>query len=258
MSKDNSSSPTISIYSLMAQCVMGAMEGRKVVTCDIPGAFLQSDWPKDDDCYIKFEGMMVEMLCKIDPTYKSKVLYAKDGRRRFLYGKLEKSVYWTILGAILFYNNLSKQLEDWGFEKNPYDELTWNKTVDGENLTVQAHVDNLITMHADQRVLDNFIAALNSKFGKEKKLEETKGLVHDYLGLTIDFSLPGKVVFSMFDYLEDIVVETPLDLKMGPRHKTPASGKLFNVNKNSPLFCQEKAELFHWLVARLLFASKRA
>ena len=91
----------------MAQCVMGAMEGRKVVTCDIPGALLQSYLPEDDDCYIKFKGMMVEMLCEIDLTYKSKVLYAKDGQRRFLYGKLEKAVYGTILGAILFYNRLS-------------------------------------------------------------------------------------------------------------------------------------------------------
>ena len=45
----------------------------------------------------------------------------------------------------------------------------------------------------------------------------------------------------MFDYLEDIVVEAPLDLKMGPQHKTPASGKLFNVDKNSPLLCKKKA-----------------
>ena len=110
---------------------------------------------------------MVEMLCEIDPTYKSKVLYAKDGQRRFLYGKLEKAVYGTILGAIIFYNKLSKQLEDWGFENNAYDECTWNKTVDGEQLTVQAHVDDLIATHVDQQVLDNFIAALNSKFGKE-------------------------------------------------------------------------------------------
>ena len=238
VSKDDSSSPMVSIYVLMAQCVMGAMEGRKVVTCNIPGAFLQSDWPEDNDCYIKFEGMMVEMLCEIDPTYKNKVLYTKDGQRKFLYGKLEIAVHGTILGAIFFYNKLSKQLEDWVFEKNDYDECTWNKSVDGEQLMVQAHVDDLIASHMDQRVLDNFIAALNSKFGKEKKLEETKGLVHEYLGLTIDFLLPGKVVFSMFDYLEDIVVEAPLDLKMGPRHKTPASGKLFSVDKNSNPLCK--------------------
>ena len=69
--------------------------------------------------------------------------------------------------------------------------------------------------------------------------------------------MPGNVVFSMFDYLEDIIVEVPLDLKMGPKHKTPASGNLFHIDNTSPLLSMEKAELFHWLVARLLFASKR-
>ena len=63
-------------------------------------------------------------------------------------------------------------------------------------------MDDLIVSHMDQRVLDNFIEALNTKFRKEKKVEVTKGLVHDYLGLMIDFFVPGKVVFSMFDYLE--------------------------------------------------------
>ena len=43
VSKDDSSLPTVSIYALMAQCIMDAMEGQKVVTCDILGAFLQSD-----------------------------------------------------------------------------------------------------------------------------------------------------------------------------------------------------------------------
>ena len=41
--KDNSSSPTMFIYALMAQWVMSAIEEQKVVTCDIPGSFIQSD-----------------------------------------------------------------------------------------------------------------------------------------------------------------------------------------------------------------------
>ena len=107
VSKDNSSSSTVAIYKLMAQLVMSTIEERKVVTCDIAGAFLQSDWPDDNDYYIKFEGMMVGMLCEIDPSYKSKVLYTKDGQRKYSYGKLEKTVYRTILCAILFYKKLS-------------------------------------------------------------------------------------------------------------------------------------------------------
>ena len=114
-----------------------------------------------------------------------------------------KAVYGTILGAILFYKKLSKQLEYWGFEKNHYNECTWNEMVDGKQLTVQAYVDNLVASHKDQCVLDNFIKELNEVFGKEKKLEETKCDVHEYPGLTIDFSMPGNVVFSMFNYLGD-------------------------------------------------------
>jgi hypothetical protein len=37
ISKDKSSSPTVSIYALMTSCLMDAIEGRKVATCDIPG-----------------------------------------------------------------------------------------------------------------------------------------------------------------------------------------------------------------------------
>ena len=93
LSKDNLSLPMVSIYTLMAQCVMSAMEEQKFVTCDILGAFLQSDWPDDDDdFYIKFEGMMVKMLCKINPSYKRKVLYTRDNQRKFLNDKLEESV----------------------------------------------------------------------------------------------------------------------------------------------------------------------
>ena len=52
---------------------------QKVVACDISRVFLQSDWPADNDCYIKFKGMMVKVLYEIYPSYKSKVLYNKDG-----------------------------------------------------------------------------------------------------------------------------------------------------------------------------------
>jgi hypothetical protein len=46
--EDKSSSPTVSIYALMASCLMDAIDDRKVVTFDIPGAFLQADWPADN------------------------------------------------------------------------------------------------------------------------------------------------------------------------------------------------------------------
>jgi predicted SAM-dependent methyltransferase len=62
ITKDELSSPAVSIYAMMASCLMDAIDDRKVVTCDIHGAFLQVDWPADQDCYLKFNNVMVDMI----------------------------------------------------------------------------------------------------------------------------------------------------------------------------------------------------
>ena len=48
ITKEESSSPTVSLYALMGSCVMDAMEEHNVITIDIPGAFLQGEWPQDE------------------------------------------------------------------------------------------------------------------------------------------------------------------------------------------------------------------
>ena len=50
----------------MGSCLMDTMDGKKVTTVDIPGAFLQGDWPQDEHPgYIMFEGIMVDMIYKL-------------------------------------------------------------------------------------------------------------------------------------------------------------------------------------------------
>ena len=72
--------------------------------------------------------------------------------------------------------------------------------INGEQLTVQFHVDDLKASHIDQKVLDRFLDDLREEFGQEIELNETKGVIHDYLRMTIDYSLPNKVAFTMFDF----------------------------------------------------------
>ena len=50
--------------------MIDAIEGRIVITCDIPSAFLQVDYPKGEDCYMRFEGVMVDIIYEINPEYK--------------------------------------------------------------------------------------------------------------------------------------------------------------------------------------------
>ena len=53
-----------------------------------------------------------------------------------MFGKLDKAVYDTLLGAILFYEKLAVQLHKWGYIMNPYDACTFNKMVNGKQITV--------------------------------------------------------------------------------------------------------------------------
>jgi hypothetical protein len=76
ISKEESSSPTVSIYALFGSCVIDALDERSVITIDIPGAFLQGIWPQDQHPgYLKFEGVMVDMLCQIKPSYQEYIIY---------------------------------------------------------------------------------------------------------------------------------------------------------------------------------------
>ena len=208
---------------------------------------------------IHFKTLIVKMICDINPEYKQHMVYTNNGRQQHLYAKVKKAVYGTLMGAILFYNKLSNQLEDWGFEKSPYDECTFNKIVDGEQLTIQYHIGNCIILCKHKYVVDQFLNQLSGTFGVEKELSITTGNVCDYLGMTIDFSLPGRVVFTMFGYLEDIILEAPADMRQqGDKDiPTPAIKGIFDVDKISKPLDPATSDLFHRLVAQLLFAFKR-
>ena len=65
------------------------------------GAFLQANWSDDNNCYLKFKGLAVKMICKFDLSYKKYVLTSNATEKKRLYEKLTKAVYGTFLGAIL-------------------------------------------------------------------------------------------------------------------------------------------------------------
>jgi hypothetical protein len=97
------------------------------------------------------------------------------------------------------------------------------------NAQILWHVDDLKISHIDPSVVTSIIKLLESEFGKEAPLTKTRGKVHEYLGMTIDFSLPEKVKFIMLDYMKGMLDELPAD--MDGTVITPASSHLFDVNQ---------------------------
>ena len=98
--------------------------------------------------------------------------------------------------------------------------------------------------HKEQSVQEGFLGNLRSEFGLEDELTENTGLVHEYLGITIDYSIAGKVVFTMFDYLEDVIVEAADDLKNSHSYY-PGNDQLMKVDYDSPSLSPKDAKLFH-------------
>jgi hypothetical protein len=135
--------------------------------------------------------------------------------KEVIYVELTKALYGTMQAALLFWENLSLFLvNELGFELNKYDQCVANKMqmINGKQCTIIWHVDDLKMSHVSSAVLDHIIDKLNQKYGKEAPLTVNRGKTHEYLGMTIDFSVSGKVKFKMNDYVENLLDEAPDDM----------------------------------------------
>ena len=252
--KEDASAPTVAIESVMLSCVIDAKEGRDVATCDIPGAFMQADM--DELVHVRMEGTMAELLVKLDPKLYRKYVTTENGKQ-VLYVVLQKALYGTLRAALLFWRKLSKQLVEWGFEINPYDWCVANKMINGKQCTVLWHVDDLKLSHVDKQVVTNLLDEIDNEFGKEAPITVQRGKVHEYLGMTLDYSEPGKIKIKMLDYVENMLKDLPLDME--GEAATPAADHLFEVNaEDSGSLEEPTARLCHHVVAKSLFLCKRA
>jgi hypothetical protein len=158
--------------------------------------------------------------------------------------------------ALLFWKKLSAQLKECGFEINPYDWCVANKMMNGKQCTILWHVDDLKIFHVYPNAVTEVIQLLEEEFGKEAPLTKMRGKVHNYLGMTLDFSSPGQAKILMINYIKNILEEMPSD--MDGEAPTPASNHLFQVNEKDPVMLDnDTATMFHHNVAKLLFLCRR-
>ena len=66
--------------------------------------------------------------------------------------------------------------------------------------------------HVDSKVNDVIINLISEEFGKDSPITITRGKVHDYLGMTLDYSKDGKVMIKMLDYVEKMLADLEKDM----------------------------------------------
>jgi hypothetical protein len=261
LSREDSSSPTAALESIMLTAIVDAKEGRDVMTCGIPNAFIQTKLPNiektNERVIMKITGVLVDLLVvDISPeVYGPYVVY--DKQKKALYVQVLRGLYGMLVAALLWYNNFRKALEDKGYVFNPYDPCVANKLIGKLRHTVRFHVDDLMCSHMDPRVNDEFEIWLNHMYGSHGKVTTTRGNIHDYLGMTFDFSQKGKVMIDMIAYMEAMVDDFPTEFKPSDTATSPAAEDLFAEGEGKDLE-KQRSEVFHTFIAKGLFACKRA
>ena len=87
----------------------------------------------------------------------------------------------------------------------------------------------------------------------------SRGKVNKYLGMTLDFTKRGQVKISMLEYIEEILDAFDKTEPKGDGLKTSAApANLFTVDEDCVKLKPVKAKEFQNLVAKTLFATKRA
>jgi hypothetical protein len=135
-------------------------------------------------------GLLAELMVKTDPKIYGKYITIKMGRQ-VLYLCLQKALYGMLKSALLFYRKLVKELQEMGFEINPYDPCEANKLVGEKQMTVRWHVDDLMISHIDKGKVLKFVRCIKDIYGDN--LAENVGKVHDYLGMTFNYAFEGEV-----------------------------------------------------------------
>ena len=147
--KEDCSSPTPDFYAFKYICAVIAKEGRDVATVDLPGFFLQTE--QDEEILLKLVGAVALLLLEIEPRWKKHL--RKENNKWVIYVLCNKAIYGTMNAALLAYKKLAKLFMDWGFVMNPYDPCVWNKSLNGEQLTLMHHIGDLLLSHMNASII---------------------------------------------------------------------------------------------------------
>lgn len=245
---ENLSSPTAATSSVLTVAAIAANEGRKVITMDIGGAFLNSDITRTGvPVYMTLNKDMASILMDLDPGYVPFV--SSDGK---VVVKLDKALYGCVEAAALWYEDLSGVMVAWGLVINPHDPCVFNRTKQGVQITVALHVDDLLITSKSEDLIQDLQRHIRKSFAETT----TKvGRVIDYVGMTFDFEKEGEVSVTMNRCVSEILQTCGVS-----GHKnTPASDMLFvpTDDTHKDITAEEHA-WFRTYVAKLLYLSKRA
>ena len=212
---------------------------------------------------MRLRGKLAELMAATAPEiYKQYITIDRKGNKA-LYVLTLNAIYDIMKAALLFYLKFMESLSSIGFVLNPYDSCIANKIVDRHQLTVVWHVDDLKILHQNENVVTRMITWLRKTYevlfdDRTGAMIVHRGRVHEYLGMSLAFTIAGQVKATIFDYIKEMIDDFT---KINPTTKTApnlAASHLFKVDEEAEILDERRAQTFHTYVAKVLLETKRA
>jgi hypothetical protein len=140
LTREDSTSPTAALESIMLTAIVDAKEGRDVMSSDIPNAFIQAKLPDlgpdKERVIMKITGVLVDLLVSILPEIYGPYV-VMENHKRVLYVQVLRAMYGMLISGIIWYLKLRGDLEGHGYKFNPYDPCVANKIIRHKRHTVR-------------------------------------------------------------------------------------------------------------------------
>ena len=118
--KSKTASPTVSTVALMLTILIDAYKQRDVATADVAGAYLKATM--NDYVLIKFVGESVDILLKMEPSYKKFVTYEKGVKVATIRTTQESTLRMRTIGSAMV-QPIPRHIENHGFHHQPIQPL---------------------------------------------------------------------------------------------------------------------------------------
>ena len=220
----NISSPTVKLETVMLLHALAAQFGWGITIMDVPGAYLNTRLPKDQQIPMRLGPEEVEVLLKIKPEWST--YRRRDGSMLVM---LRGGLYGLPQSAKLWYDEVSSKLKGFGYVASESDQCCFIKfDKNGKRSIVALYVDDFAHWYEDSRFDDKLIAVLEEHYGK---LTVSKGDSGIYVGVEFDYNRQDRsVVLSMRKYLSKVLK----DFNVQKGSPTPTSHDFMTLDESSP------------------------
>jgi hypothetical protein len=210
---------------------------------DITGAYLNADM--SDHVLMRIKSDIAQYLVQVDPTYQGFV----DPRGDIVV-KLKKALYGCVQSSKLWYLNLKQLLETNNFRCTNSDTCVFVKRCRTVVIIVAIYVDDIIIQGEEGQLVEDVIELLRSAYHEVKV---NRGTMHQYLGMMMDFTTPGKIIIKMSGYIQSIMEAC----KVSSVAQTPANRDLFDLREEQPLLSENEQKEIRSIVYQLLYVCNR-